>query len=327
MAAQMGISNYTGTAAQNTKLLSMVQGGTVNTPKNTNTTTTIKTNNQKQLKDMTVAEAKAAGKLTEYYALAGLGPDGKAIRQQTPSPTPTITTPTKPTKPTDPTKPASWDQFPPGFQMAWEEMERFKNDALKVGKVLNPYVELSPEIIRGFMDKATANLDPYYKEQISLYDNQFKTSIDNMMSDYNKSLGRLDTSFKGQMKTQAQGEAESGTAFSSGRQEREARTVDLQNQDITDYTTGVQRSAQEMATDYESKLGSDKLRSLNIPGLTPYTATNTGVSTGTNTRSLYSPLGNIATGSLNDERRTAIENRANQLETAYRGQRTLGNSY
>jgi hypothetical protein len=218
--------------------------------------------------------------------------------------------------------PATFDTWPPEIQATYLSAVNAQTKAIESGKVVNPNIELSPEILRKFKDQAIAELDPYYQEKFSLLDNEFNTSIDRLMADYNKNMGRVDTTFKQTLGTQAQSEAEQGTAFSSGRQDRQARTVDLQNQALTDTTTEAQRLAQDTATSYEKLAGSDKLRSLNIPGLTNYQASTSGVSQA-GTRSLYNPLGNIALGEYNKQKETDLASRASELEKTYRANREL----
>lgn len=222
--------------------------------------------------------------------------------------------------------PPGWENYSDTQKALYNGDATMMYQALLAGKELNPNVELSPEVLKKFTEDATAQLDPYYQEKFGLEKNKFETSISNMMADYNKNLGRVDTGFKETLGAQAQGEAESGTAFSSGRVQREGRTIDLKNQELQDYTTGIQRTGQELATDYEKQFGSAGLRTLNIPGLTEYKASTGGVAPSA-TRSLYAPLGNIALGEQNKARELAIKNEADVLEQSYRGNRSLTGQY
>jgi len=243
-------------------------------------------------------------------------------------PAPVTPAPVAPPK-VDPTNPFTGEGLPENFDK-WDDTYQVgylagvnaQTKAIEAGKVVNPNIELSPAVLKKFKDQAITELDPYYKEKFSLLDNEFNTSIGRLMEDYNKQMGRVDTGFKEKLGAQAGTEAEQGTAFSSGRQAREARTVELANQTLEDETVGVQRSAQDAATSYEKLAGTDRLKSLNIPGLRSFTATNTGVTPGAS-RTLYNPLGNIAMGDYNKQKTVDISTRASDLENVYRKNRTL----
>jgi LysM repeat protein len=274
---------------------------------------------QTQFVDMLANQGIITDKNKAYQTLGITTPEVPVVP-------PTVVPP--PTKPEDESNPLlqnlppNFKSWPPEMQAYFLETGRYQGMMLENGKVVNPNIELSPSVIKKFVDQATTEIDPAYKEKFSLLDNEFTTSIDRMMTDYNKEMGRVDTSFKKTLGEQAQSEAESGTAFSSGRQDRETQAVDKQNQIMGDFTTSVQRTAQDNALKYEEAAGSDRLRSLNIPGLTSYNASNQGVSQGAS-RSLYAPLGNIALGSINKTREVDLAQRSKELEGDYRKSRIL----
>lgn len=218
--------------------------------------------------------------------------------------------------------PANFNTWPSEVQAEYLSAVNAQTKAIESGKVVNPNIELTPEVLKKFKDQAMTELDPVYKEKFSLLDNEFNTSISRLMDEYNKQMGRVDTTFKQTLGTQAEGEAASGTAFSSGRKQRQERTIDLQNQTLADTELAAQQAAQDTATAYEKLAGSDKLRTLNIPGLTQYRASGTGV-TSAGTRSLYNPLGNIALGEYNQQKEKELGLRSAELEKDYRANREL----
>ena len=201
-------------------------------------------------------------------------------------------------------------------------LESILNKAIESGKVVNPNIEISPAQIQQFLTQATTELEPYYKERLGLLKNDLDVSMKRLTEDYAKGIERAKDPFKQELATQAEGEAQSGTAFSSGRADREKRTVDVQQNKLEDFTTQATRNIQDTGLAYEKEAGSDLARSLNLPTLTGYSASNTGITPGV-TRSVYAPLGNIPLGSVGKERETALRTRASELEETYRRNRIL----
>ena len=222
----------------------------------------------------------------------------------------------------DPAMKAQYDSLPPDLQGIFLQTANSLGKAIESGKVINPNIELTPAENAKLLKQAETELDPYYREQLGIMQDDFSTSIGRLMEDYGKATSREGDKFKRTLDTQAETEAGQGTTYSSGRVDREKQTVTEEQQALDDAATTLERSATDKAKAFEEKAGSSALRTLNIPGLTTLSATNTGLTSGPS-RQLYAGRGNIELGTTQKERVTAVGQRKNELEEAFRKNRLL----
>lgn len=194
--------------------------------------------------------------------------------------------------------------------------------AIESGKVVNPEVEITPEKSKEFLDQAVSELEPYYQEKYSVLRSDVEKSAGRLIEDYKTGVTRRQPAFKKTLDDQAQAEAESGTVYSSGRLDREQRTVDLENQTLEDAAKTTFRGVEDVGRAFEKEAGSERARTLNIPGLESFRATPTGYTQSNPTRSLYQPFTSIE-GSLAKEKKVAQKTRQSELEGAYRSGRIL----
>lgn len=193
--------------------------------------------------------------------------------------------------------------------------------AIDEGKVVNPNIDLEPSMVEQFLNQATEELDPYYKEQIGYIQKDLKRSIDRMQTDYLTSVGRTEEAYKLQLKQQAEDEAQSGMTFSSGRKERLDRTIQQQQNDLDDASLNMARNIEDQAISAERNIGSKNLAATGIDyGVNKYTASQTGFS-GAGQR-IFTPQGNLL-GELPKQRTVDISNRQNELVTNEKQQRIL----
>lgn len=223
----------------------------------------------------------------------------------------------------DPTKSAAFNALPDEMKALFLETSRSLEKAIEAGKVVNPNIEITPKQLQQFYDQAVSELDPYYQEQYSTLEGDLKLSLNRMVDDYTRSVQRAEDPFKQALATQAENEAQQGTAFSSERNRREATNVLGQNQALDDAFRSTQRSAQDLLRGYESKVGTSKARSLSLPSLSQYSANTQGFNTGQSRSLDPGLLGGISFGSLGAERETNLRSRQNQLEQSYRQNRVL----
>ena len=222
----------------------------------------------------------------------------------------------------DPKKKAAFDALPEDLQAIYTQTMRSLEKSIESGKVVNPNIEITPAQNRKLLAQAETELDPYYKERLGFLKNDFETSVSRLTEDYGKIAERRKDPFKETLEATAESEAQAGTAFSSGRNDRERRLVMDEQQSLDDLTTQATRAANDSAKSLERNIGSGALRSLNIPGINTYQATNTGIET-SGSRQLYDPTTGNALGDLNKERTTAIEGRRSELEDTLRRNRNL----
>lgn len=222
----------------------------------------------------------------------------------------------------DPVKRAQFDALPEDLQGIYVQTMGSLEKAIEAGKVVNPNIEITPAENRKLLQQAEKELEPYYQERLGFLRDDFETSITRLTEDAAKVAERRQGTFEQTLDAAAESEAQSGTAFSSGRQNRERRLVLDEQNSLDDLTTAATRAASDAAQGFERQAGSDALRSLNIPGLSTYQATNRGI-VGTGSRSLYTAPNSGALGEINKEKTTAIEGRRSELEDALRRSRIL----
>lgn len=223
----------------------------------------------------------------------------------------------------DPTKRAAFDALPDDMKGMFLQTASSLSKAITAGKVVNPNIDITPEQIRQFYDQASGELDPYYKEQFSTLRGGLDLSLARMTEDYTKSIARAQDPFKVSLEEQAESEAQSGTAFSSGRAERQNRLVSNTQNSVTDAFTNLTRNSQDLLRGYEGRAGTTAARSINLPTISPYTVSPSGF-TANQSRSIDpNLLGGITYGTLGADQKTAVLQRQNQLEQAYRTTRVL----
>jgi peptidoglycan hydrolase-like protein with peptidoglycan-binding domain len=218
-----------------------------------------------------------------------------------------------------------FDASPDDLKSLFLQSARSLQKGIEDGKVINPNIEITPEKLKEFYTLATSELDPYYKEQMANYQEDLNTSISRLSEDYNKTIERTKDPFRKTLETQAGTEAEQGTVYSSGRQDRLSETVNQQQQQLSDVFTAAQRKTQDLGTNYERQMGSSAARSLNLPGITSFNATETGITPGQQSIG-FTPSGNSLIGTLPGQREVAIRTRASGLEKDYRSNRILNTS-
>ena len=216
---------------------------------------------------------------------------------------------------------AQFGALSPELQSSYLQLLRSLEDKIEAGEVINPDIEINPEQAAKFLTQAQNELDPFYAEQIGNIRQDLDTSFTRLQDDFDKGIRRAEDPFKQNLEAQAQQEADRGLAFSSGRQEREQRSVDQQQQSIDDFATQAQRNVQDASVLGERKLGSDVFGTIQRPDLQSATVGTQGF-TRTPSRNLFTPQGELI-GDIPKQRETAIRGRASELESTFRGQRNL----
>ncbi len=304
IARNLGIQNYTGTADQNTKILNALKAQ----PSNSASTAP--------------ANPLAGGSVASPYAGTtggtGGGQDTSGMYASLISGNPFLADYMK-----DPTIKARFDSLPADLQGVFLQSVSALGKAVSDGKTINPDIELTPEQNKQFLDQAHSELDPYYQEVLRTTGSDIDTSISRLMEDYRKGVSRETSAFPQKLQDQAQTEADAGTAFSSGRQDRERKIMLNEQNVLDDAFTTASRATNDKIQGYEKTAGSDAAsRFLNLPGMENYSVNTDGISPSGSVRQLYSPLGGLMGTAAKDEA-TAVANRKSQLETAFRGNRVL----
>ena len=214
----------------------------------------------------------------------------------------------------------AFNTWPQEFQNLYLQTLGALQKSIEAGQVINPDIEIEPARLQEFLDKATSELDPYFKEQVGFVQKDLEVSIQRLQDDYTKSVKRSEDPFKQRLSEQAESEAQSGTAFSSERGNRERRIVTDQQERLDDAFTNTVRAGQDLAQRAERSIGSGMLPGAPL-GVQQFQAGLGGFSGG-GQRTLYSPQGNLM-GDITKQREVAIKTRQSELEGNERRNRIL----
>ena len=223
----------------------------------------------------------------------------------------------------DPANKAMYDSADDTLKMAWITQMNKNQEQILAGKVVNSQLNLDdPAVMSRFIADATKELDPYYQEQMKNYEQDINTSLSRMNEAYQTSINRAQDTFGQGMLNQGEGEAQSGTAFSSGRNMRIGQSVSKQQQAIDDATNALLQKNQDIGVAGERKLGSSIFGSQNFNlGANTYGVTPGGFNQ-TGTRSLFTPQGSLM-GEIPGQRTVAINTEAKRLGTVENAQLAL----
>ena len=219
----------------------------------------------------------------------------------------------------DPSMKKYFDTLSPENQAMFKELLNPLLDEVKKGNIVNPDIEITPEYTKQYIDSKTGELNEYYKGQMDLIKGDLETSFTRLQEDFDKGVRRAEDPFKLNLEAQAQAEAQAGTAYSSGRVEREGRAVQGQQDILDDAFTSAQRSIQDLGKNVERQVGSENLS--NIPSISGYQASTSGFAP-TNQRTLFTPQGGLL-GDIPKQRNLDIENLKINAEDLARKKRTL----
>lgn len=199
------------------------------------------------------------------------------------------------------------------------------SNTIQNGQVVNPNIQVTPAQLAMFYDQAKSELEPYYTDTYRTLANDVSQSLTRLKEDFDKTLSRAVDPFKSALEKQAEDEAQSGTAFSSGRNKRESTMVTEQNNAISDVFQTAERSAQDLLRGYETKVGTNKASSLATPNLSLYNATNRGM-TQSGSRTINPALiGGVTYGSIGADQTVSTKKRASEIEQVFRTDRALNN--
>jgi len=202
------------------------------------------------------------------------------------------------------------------------QYQTYLDNLISQGQTVNPNIEITPDVLKGFLDQAGTEISPYYQEQAKIIKDDVSRSLDGLTKRYELEKQSSEANFKANLAQSREVAAGAGRAQSGFRFQDEANQA-----------AGAQRSLDFMGLGYGEQAGNTLRtaeRTLGTAGLgmtaptlsTPTVSTaGTGGFTGSRTMDFYSPS-NIS-GSLQREQMTAEQLRANELEQTYRYNRTL----
>ena len=181
-------------------------------------------------------------------------------------------------------------------------MQDILTSIIDSGQIVNPNIDITPEMTQQWLDQASAEIDPYYQNQFNAIRDDLNTDLTYLGNQYSQAIKANEASFKEALATQREAEAGAGTIFSGGRKLREQSLAGQAERNIEGLTSTLGYQAQKAGTEAERTIGSANLSNLSLSGYSPYSVSTSGQG-GYNpigNRNLFSPTGGV-TGSLERE--------------------------
>lgn len=250
LAAQMGIPNYTGTAAQNTQLLTAMRSSNVGTS----------TGNRQQA--------------IEYLTSLGyVNPDETEIQSAmievsggTPQYTGNSSQPIVNLKNLVETANGYIDSTTNQFYTKEDVVTQVANDIapglVASGITVNPDV-LKLTSFEDFMTQAGDRVNPYYKSMYESTKNLVSTKLTQLSQDLGLKTDELNRTSDNNIRTGRETLAERGLSFSGQRQTFDTESQQSLNRNLDLANTSAFRSGQDILTQAESQIGTSNLQGIN----------------------------------------------------------------
>jgi len=185
------------------------------------------------------------------------------------------------------------------------------------GKKITPN-DITPAQAAQWANQASAEVDPYYQQQIKAIQSDLNSSFDNLQKEYELTAAEKNASFRQSLGLQRESEASQGTTFSGGRTAREQSLQSSAQRDLSSLENTTRYNAQKGLNETERTIGSLNLGGISVPKLSSYSASLQGKGgvNQTGSSNLYSPTGGI-TGSLEYEQANKKREYADLLKYNY----------
>lgn len=177
------------------------------------------------------------------------------------------------------------------------------NTVLDQGQIVNPNIDITPDLVQKWADQASAELDPYYKSQFQAIKDDLSTDLTYLSDQYSQAIKSQESQFTQALATQREAEAGAGTIFSGERRTREEALGQVAERSLTGLGTSLAYQAGKLGTGTERTIGSLGLGGLTSPTWTPYEVSMKGEGryTPLGGRQLFTPTGGI-TGTMEREK-------------------------
>lgn len=201
---------------------------------------------------------------------------------------------------------------------------------LAQGNVVNPALQITPDLVSKFLQQAHTQVDPYYRDQMNQELDNINASLKNLGAQYGFAQGDAQAQFQQGLATSREAAAGAGTAFSGGRGLNEQNMLSAQNRTLGALDTAYQQKIGDTLRAGAAKIGTNTMglpstANFQLPSLVGQRATLEGARGGTvggNSLDLgYNPsnysLGSLVAGPQGYS--SALTNSANQFLSSYLG--------
>ena len=208
---------------------------------------------------------------------------------------------------------------------SYKTVEKMITDATSSGKVINPSIEITADMLQRFNEQAQKELKPYYDQIRNQAQEDLKLSAQRLSQDYSTEERKLSGEFGKALEKTQSSFASRGLNMSSDRTNAEQTLAQQARESLAATQQEKERKMQDIGIAGERSLGSsffptiEKLKTgaapiLGRPG-------QYGFSASTQSRDLFSPQGGVY-GTQQRDQLFAEQSRARELETGVRNLRS-----
>ncbi len=191
---------------------------------------------------------------------------------------------------------------------------------------LKDFVEVTPQKVQEFLDQATKELDPYYKQIYDRAKTDLGTSLTELTTAAKRNSENTTTGFDRNLRTTQDNLRSQGLTFSGQRLRQEGQLATDATRTLEDQQRSYSSSVNSLLRPAETKYGSSAFTDFKLPELSQnsinFTPGYTTPGQGT-TGTVKAPVFNFSpgvTGTLEEERKKAEALRQSELTGAYRVQ-------
>ena len=144
-------------------------------------------------------------------------------------------------------------------QEVLDDLKKYVEDQAASGKIINPGVDISPEMIEDFLTQAKTELGPHFDQKFRQSQQDINIAMQRIVEDFDIQKRAIDKQFAQQQEQSRESFARRGLAFSSSRQEQERELALAAKEKLDANKLKAQRDAQDLGIRGERVVGSDFL--------------------------------------------------------------------
>lgn len=202
-------------------------------------------------------------------------------------------------------------------------IDQMIQDHASQGNMINPNIEITPEVAQQFLDQATNEISPYYQSQINTIKDDLQRSLSTMQQQYDLNKQQAEADFKQSLSNKRETLAGGGLAFSGVRGQQEGELASTASNTQAQNALTTTSRLQDLLSSANQTIGSNNLSGLTMPNLTGYQATTAGVGGFTPGDSLDLTMPTGTTGTLEYNQRGDIRSLTDFLKQQEIQRRTL----
>jgi hypothetical protein len=222
-----------------------------------------------------------------------------------------------------PQQPTEYSTGDPNLDALLGQFDQLLQNQAAQGKQFDPNIELTPDVVKKFLDQATKEVSPYYQNQIKVIRKDLDNNLGELMKAYQLSKQQAESDFKANLSAKREQLAGDGLAYSGVRGQQEQKLREDTSRSLESAANSAASKARSAILDTESKIGSRNLNNLSFSGLTEFDADTAGSGGFTSGRSLnFGTIGGV-TGDLEYNQNRDVRNLTDYLKSQEVQKRTL----